>query len=221
MKANLVFNKQPSNDNSIVYDVNGVIGDSLEGIAAKDFAKYLQANKTQNITLRINSPGGLVSDALQIYDLLSQHDGKVTTEVYGATASAATIISQAGRRKMSANALMLVHHAWSKVQGNKYALAKGIEDLEKFDQRIKAIYLSKGIKPKDLEPLMAENEGDGRWIDANEALSYGLIDEILPESMAKAEIDMEMIKALSLPTIPTNKVTQHKVIEMPLKVIRV
>lgn len=210
MKANLYFNQADATDSTITFDVHGAIGDDVEGVTAKQFAQSLQEMAGKDVVLRINSPGGVVADALQIYDLLSQHNGKVETQIYGASASAATIISQAGTRKMSANALMLVHHAWGMHMGNKFALQSAIKDLEQFDKRILSIYTAKGANGQHVANLMAENEGNGRWMDAEEALRFGLIDQIIPSNGAKALVDAQTITAMGLPALPEGAPVQAK-----------
>lgn len=210
MKSDVVFNIVNEQSNEVIIEVMGVIGDECYGFTAKDFATQLQSLKGKNITLRINSPGGLVPDGLMIYDLLNQHDAGVRTEVYGASASIATIISQAGHRTMSDNALMLIHHAWGFFGGNKFVLKEAIQALEKFDERIRNIYIKRGADEEKIDLIMAQNNGDGAWINADEALEAGLIDEIISTEDVRAEVNNDLLKNLGLPDLPKNATLQSK-----------
>src|SRR5258706_438401 len=71
------------------------IGGSF-GVAADEFVQDLQKIKADNITVRINSPGGAVFDAIAIYNALIQHPANVTTRVDALAASAASIVAMAG-----------------------------------------------------------------------------------------------------------------------------
>jgi ATP-dependent Clp endopeptidase proteolytic subunit ClpP len=200
---NLIFNFK-NVDDEMVIDVNGIIGDEWDdaGITAKRFANEIHQFKGSTIRMRINSAGGLVPDALQIYDLMKGHDAEVITEVYGATASAGTIINQGasnGKRRMSANALMLIHLAWGVFQGNKEDLQTSINALDKFDALINEIYLKNGADPEITKQLMGESGGHGIWISAIEAKEAGLIDEIFEGDEAMNVVDHAMINKIGLP----------------------
>ena len=137
----------------------------------------------RKVVVNIRSTGGDVNDALLIYDALKATNRKVETICYGYTASAATIIAQAaakGKRKMSANGLYLIHQASTYADGNANELDAKADLLKKTDERIASIYSTASGRPaEDYAALMAENNGNGKWLSAEEALSYGLIDEII------------------------------------------
>jgi ATP-dependent protease ClpP protease subunit len=72
------------------------------------------------VTVNIHSLGGDANHALAIYDALKEHSAKIITKISGMCASAATVIFMAGNeRKMSENALMLVHKCWRLVIANE------------------------------------------------------------------------------------------------------
>lgn len=208
----LVFNVAEEASNKVTIDVNTEIGpDQSRQFGAKEMADRLQTIKDKEIVLRINSPGGSVSDALQIYDLLNQHPKPVRTEIYGASASAATIIAQAGFRTMSENALYLVHHAWGITLGNKFDMRNTAKDLEKFDQRIMNIYQSNKADMKKVKKFMSSNGGHGNWINAEEALEAGLIDQVIKAKNYNASVCLQSLDMLGLPKIPESyQVKQYK-----------
>lgn len=234
MNNSLVFNINYSKADQVTIDLNTAIGSNEEKeFGAKYFAEKIQGLQNKKILMRINSPGGSVADALQIYDLLNQHTQAVRIEIYGATASAATIIAQAGYRTISENALYLVHHAWGMAIGNRFDMKNVAGDLEKFDQRIQRIYEAKKADMKIVKKYMGANGGHGKWIDANEALEAGLVDEVIKATDYKATYNPSIFDDLALPKLPESyamamkqmhqqdsqqakeDMPRHKVITMP------
>ena len=147
-------------------DIEGVIGWDDEA-SWRNIKKQLLAvanSKATKIIVNINSFGGFVNDGLMIHDALRAAKAKIETRVYSMSASAATVIAQAGdTRKMSANALYLVHHAMNGVYGNVFEMEAGIKDLKKVDEILTNIYLKKGADEAKLKELMDDNNGNGRW----------------------------------------------------------
>jgi ATP-dependent protease ClpP protease subunit len=178
-RSALYFNVVSQNDNEMIIAFTGFVGDEYEGNDPKTFGNVLAEANGKRVRVQINSSGGLVNAGTHIYDLLSAYHGEIVTEVYGMTASAATIIAQAGKRRMSKNALMLIHHGWAMTIGNVYDHEKTMNTLKTIDQTILGIYEDRSPnKYKEIKDLMAEDNGDGVWINADQALELGLIDEV-------------------------------------------
>lgn len=168
-------------------DIDSYIGYPI----SKGYVKCkLQPMKGKPCAVRINSYGGDVQTALDIRQQFIDH-GQVTAYIIGMTASAATILAMGARKVvMSRYALMLVHPCSATVSTwgyyNKEELAKAIEglrktqtDLKTLDRVVASIYAAKVGEHNagSMEALMHE----ARWIDAEEALRLGLIDEIDPD----------------------------------------
>jgi len=186
--------------------IDGVIGwdDDASWVGIKKQLADLVNSKIKKITVNINSLGGYATDGLMIHDALSMFKGEITTRVFSLTASAATIIAQAGsKRQMSSNALYLIHHASNIAMGNVNDIRATVDDLEKVDARLFDIYIKRGGDEAKVRTLMAENNGYGKWIDAEEAKESGLIDEIIEPSkaVALAAGDIEAFKQFNLPKI--------------------
>lgn len=149
--------------------------------------------KAENVVVNIRSTGGDVNDALLIYDALRSLDATITTRCYGYTASAATIIAQAadeGNRLLSANTLYLIHRATCAIDGNATSLDSRAELLRKTDERLAELYaLHSGKEPAFYAALMAENDGEGRWLSAEEAIEAGLADAIIDEEELSVAVD--------------------------------
>ena len=88
-----------------IYDAIGAYG-----VSAQAFVADLARHQNKAVTLRINSPGGSVTDASAIFNSLLRHKGGLTAQIDGLCASAATFIAcAAGKVKMAANALFMIH----------------------------------------------------------------------------------------------------------------
>ena len=148
----------------------------------RDTVRRIAGIDAPQIVVDIRSTGGDVNDALLIHDALRSLDAHITTRCYGYTASAATIIAQAaspGCREISANALYLIHTAICAAEGNAAEIAGKLDLLRQTDTRIAAVYAARSGRPAgEFEALMAENNGNGRWLSPEEAVAAGLADTV-------------------------------------------
>ena len=148
----------------------------------RDTVRRIAGIDAPQIVVDIRSTGGDVNDALLIHDALRSLDAHITTRCYGYTASAATIIAQAaspGCREISANALYLIHTAICAAEGNAAEIAGKLALLRQTDTRIAAVYAARSGRPAgEFEALMAENNGNGRWLSPEEAVAAGLADTV-------------------------------------------
>lgn len=146
-----------------------LIFEDIEQGFAKKIAAQIQ-NET-DILIKINSCGGNLFEAVTIYNLLINKN--TTVEISGLCASAATIIACAGKKiRMCENALFAIHEPSILLQEYCTAddLAKLQTTLEKMTATINKIYQNR------VPGFTVEDE---LWLDANEALSMGFIDEII------------------------------------------
>lgn len=140
---------------------------------------YLVNQNSKPITLRINSPGGSVDSGLALYDAVKRSKVKIHTQCDGMAASMAAILlgsGMKGYRKAQKNSRIMIHQPSSGFIGK----ASDIEVHAKETARIKAL-LSKIISDDTKQPLkrvMKDLELD-YWMTAEEALKYGIIDEVL------------------------------------------
>jgi ATP-dependent protease ClpP protease subunit len=179
----------------------------LKEEVAKELAA-LAALKVAAITVDINSLGGSFAHALAIHDYLAQFPGQVTTRVVGMTASAATIIAQAGKvREISANALYLIHRCGNPTEGNAVAHRRAADTFETFDRTMAAIYAKRGgAKEADIWATMNQADGQGAWMTAPQALALGLADVIFEPTDAAAVAawtpSAAVIATACLPPVP-------------------
>ncbi len=161
----------------------------------RECVAQIEALEAQKVVVNIRSTGGDVNDAMLIYEALCSLGIPITTCCYGYVASAATVIAQAaseGERRISANALYLVHNSTCAAEGNASDLSSKVELLEKTDERLADLYARRsGREKEEFASLMAEEGGNGRWLSAAEAIEAGLADAIIDNA---AEGDTSSIK---------------------------
>ena len=210
---------------TIVIDIEGDIGyDSYDwwtgeitkGTTKEQVAKLLKDvsnSAASQIIVNINSYGGDVNHGISIHDMLAAHKAKVTTNVNGMTASAATIIAQAGDvRKMSSNSLYLVHKASMLSWGNSNDIKEALSALDKVDGTIAGIYAKRSGKTADVMlEVMNRFDGRGEWLTAQEAVDLGLIDEVVEPMKAVASADPALFNRLGLPPVPENKIFNNAI----------
>lgn len=174
-----IWNIVKNDDKNAELMLYGDIVESFWGdtISAKEVTEYLADLDVENINVYINSNGGVVDTAIAINNALRRHKAKVTVNIDGIAASAATLITCAGDTvRMPKNALFMIHNPSTIAMGDSEEMRKKADVLEKYKNSITETYLQKvNIDKEKLSELM-DNES---WLSAEEALKYGFIDEII------------------------------------------
>ncbi|WP_048715018.1 head maturation protease, ClpP-related [Streptococcus sp. 343_SSPC] len=150
----------------------------LEAVSAKSITDQFPEDINEDITLEVNSNGGLVTVGSEIYTALKNYKGHVTVEVTGMAASAASVaIMGADTVKISPTAQIMIHKALlGYVSGNSDDLEKAVNALKSSDQAIVNAYVSKtGLSEEEIFELM-KNE---TFMSANEAIEKGFADELM------------------------------------------
>lgn len=168
----------------------GTIGEDFwepeNSITAKSIMSQL-ADMTGDVTVRISSGGGDVYAGIDIMNALKNYDGgEVTVIVESLAASAASFIAVGGadRVLMRASSELMIHRAWTWMEGNADEVAKTLKDLERQDTKLANIYAAKaGGNVEDWLAAM----GDETWYTADEAVAAGLADEVIAEKSTAPE----------------------------------
>jgi ATP-dependent protease ClpP protease subunit/phage major head subunit gpT-like protein len=133
---------------------------------------------TEAVHVSINSDGGAVSAAAEIYALLTAWRGQVTTQVSGWALSAASMILMAGKRRLAhGTSLLMVHAPWlSGASGNAAALRESAAALDRVAESMRAAYRRSGQADAVITGWLS---GGDHWFTADVALAAGLITEVI------------------------------------------
>lgn len=153
-------------------------------VTPKAFREELNAG-TEDITVWINSPGGNVFAAAEIYTMLRDYPGAVTVKIDAIAASAASVIAMAGNKVlMSPVAMLMIHDPSTIAMGNTKDMEKAIATLNEVKESIINAYAAKsGLSHNRISKLM-ENE---TWMNAKKAVELGFADEVLFEAVEPDE----------------------------------
>ena len=155
-------------------------------ITPQMFRDELEAEEG-DLTVWINSPGGNVFAAAEIYTMLQEYKGAVTVKIASIAASAASVIAMAGKRVlMSPTALLMIHDPSTIAMGNAKDMEKAIETLNEVKESIINAYAAKsGMRRSKIAELMSNET----WMNAGKAVELGFADEVL---FAENEPDPEL-----------------------------
>lgn len=169
---------------------------SLEWLDS-DKSSYSLANELKelngaDLTVRINSKGGEVSEGLAMYNLLKSYQGNVTTICDGFACSIASVVFMAGsKRVMSESSLLMIHNPWTYAVGNADEFRKQAEDLEKITEPSIKAYLVSNLSEEEIRQKMKEET----WITSQEALDWGFATEVR-KNEARQSADDQMVLRL-------------------------
>jgi ATP-dependent protease ClpP protease subunit len=170
-----------------MFDVIGEDSWTGGGVTANRISAALRSIGNRDVTVRINSPGGDMFEGIAIYNLLRAHPARVTVEVLGWAASAASIIAMAGDDiRMGLGSFMMVHNAWGVVIGNRHDMREAATLFDQFDAAITDIYQARtGMTRADIEQLMDAET----FMTAAQAVDYGFADAVDDDAEIHAEAD--------------------------------
>jgi len=157
-------------------------------ITPKQFKKDMDAlGDISVLNVYINSPGGDVFAGIAIYNILKRHKAHVNVHVDALAASIASVIAMAGDTVyIPGNGMMMVHKAWTRVEGNADDLRKMATDLDKIGEAIRSAYEERAtISSEEIDALIAAET----WLTAAECVAYGFADKITEAKQIAASID--------------------------------
>lgn len=142
---------------------------------------FLESQGNEDINFFINSPGGVVTAGLAIYDTMQFIKPDVSTIVMGQACSMGSLLATAGapgKRKMLPNARHMIHQPSGGAGGQATDMEIQVREILKMKKSLTEIYVKHNSKGKTYEQILADMERD-KFMSAQEALEYGLIDEIV------------------------------------------
>ncbi|WP_368388391.1 head maturation protease, ClpP-related [Schaalia turicensis] len=172
-------NTDPDADAVRVLRISGTIAEESwfdDDITPAIFANELNAGSGP-VTIWLNSPGGDVVAAAQIYNMLIDYPGTVTVNIDGIAASAASVIAMAATKvAMSPVSMLMIHNPATMAVGDKDELARAMNMLDSVKESILNAYQEKtNLSRAKLSKLMDAET----WMDARAAIDMGFADELL------------------------------------------
>lgn len=158
--------------------LSGEIDDNLSNIVVAQLL-YLDSINHNDISLYINSPGGSITAGMAIYDTMNYVKSNVSTICIGMAASMAAFLlssGEKGKRYCLPNSEVMIHQPLGGAQGQATEIKIAAERILKLKKKLNKI-LSKNTG-KELSKIENDTERD-YFLDAKEALDYGIIDKIL------------------------------------------
>ncbi len=165
-------------ENRIIF-LDGVINDMSANMIVMKLLFLQSESRNQDIHLYVNSPGGSVTSTMAIYDTMQFIDCDVSTYCVGLAASGGAILvagGAKGKRYCLAHSKMMIHQPYGEVGGQVSDIeiqAKDIIDTRQVLNEILAYHTGQPIS------VIAKDTERDRYLSATEAVTYGLVDEIL------------------------------------------
>lgn len=147
-------------------------------VTPRAFREELDAHAGREILVSINSPGGDVFAAFEIYNMLKERSGVTSVRVMGMAASAASLICMAadvGALTMCPASMMMIHKPAVSGGGNADAMRKNAQVLDRIEGIMVEIYMQRFTGGEDALRAMLREE---RYLSPGEALAFGLCDAI-------------------------------------------
>ncbi|WP_199261210.1 ATP-dependent Clp protease proteolytic subunit [Paracoccus binzhouensis] len=168
--------------------LSGPVHDGMATLISAQLLFLEAENPTKDISMYINSPGGVVTAGLSIYDTMQYIKPRVSTLVVGQAASMGSLLlcaGQPGHRFSLPNSRIMVHQPSGGFQGQATDILIHARETEKLKRRLNEIYVRHtGRTLQEVEEALERD----RFMSPEEAKEWGLIDEIL-EARGKAEPD--------------------------------
>jgi len=161
--------------------LNGPVEDVSANLIVAQLLYLESEDSSKDVSLFINSPGGVVTAGMSIYDTMQFIKPSVSTYVIGQACSMGSLLAQAGapgKRFMLPNARHMIHQPSGGARGQATDMQIQVEEILKIKKELTGIYEKHNSKGKKFEELSADMERDN-FMTAQEAVDYGLVDKII------------------------------------------
>lgn len=181
------FNADKKNKKKADLYLYDVIGDSWDGTTARQFAADLAAlGSLDELNIFMNSPGGVVTDGLAIYNTLVRNKAVKNMFIDGLAGSIASVVAMAGDKIVTAkNASWMIHNPYMFVMGDADELRHWAKRLDALRDTIVGAYTDRS-NGKATEKQFGAWMDEEKWFSAQEALAAGLTDEVSEKDIAIA-----------------------------------
>lgn len=148
----------------------------MEATSPKSVADALASGNGERAEVEINSGGGEIFAASEIYTALRNYAGGVHIRIVGLAASAASIIAMAGESEMTPTGMMMIHNVQSSADGDYRQMEHTAGVLRDANHAIMSAYIAKTGKTEQEIAAMMDAE---TWITAERAVELGLVDRVM------------------------------------------
>ena len=162
--------------------IGSAIDDVVANVVIAEMLFLQMEDKERDINVYINSPGGVVTAGMAIYDTMQFVKPDVCTYCVGQAASMGAVLLAAGakgKRYALPNARVMIHQPWGGVQGQASDISIQAKEILKMRDRINEILAKHTGKP--LDKVQKDTDRD-YFMSSQEALEYGIVDEVITES---------------------------------------
>lgn len=159
--------------------LGGPIDDDVANIVIAQFLFLSSQNDKDDIKFYINSPGGMVTASMAIYDTMQHVKPDVSTVCVGQAASAAAVLLASGAKKKRfslPNSRIMIHQPMGGAEGQATDIAIHAKEILRIKDSLNEILANH--TGKSMAQIEKDSERD-RFMSATEALDYGLIDKVL------------------------------------------
>lgn len=161
--------------------LNGPVEDHMANLIVAQLLFLESENPEKDISLFINSPGGVITAGMSIYDTMQFIRPNVATYVIGQACSMGSFLAQAGaagKRFMLPNSRHMIHQPSGGTHGMQSDIEIQYKEITKMKQMLTELYVKHNSKGKTYEEFERDMDRD-TFMSAEEALEYGLIDKVI------------------------------------------
>jgi len=161
--------------------LEGEVHDQMANLIVAQLLYLESEDESKDIYLYINSPGGSVTAGMAIYDTMQFVKPDIITIVMGQACSMGSLLAQAGakgKRKMLPHARHMIHQPSGGARGQATDMEIQVKEILAMKKSLTQIYVDHNSVGKTFEELSKDMERD-YFMSAQEALEYGLIDEVI------------------------------------------
>ena len=161
--------------------LNGEVNDAVSNSICAQLLFLEAEDPDADISFYINSPGGVVTAGMAMYDTMQYIKPDISTIVMGQACSMGSLLAQAGtagKRKMLPNARNMIHQPSGGACGQATDMEIQVREILAMKKNLTEVYVKHNSRGKTFEDLSRDMERD-YFMSANEALAYGLVDEII------------------------------------------
>jgi len=167
--------------NERIVFLNGAVHDDVSASIVAQMLHLESVDSEKDINFYINSPGGVVTAGMAIYDVMQFVKCDVATYVMGQACSMGSLLAQAGaagKRYMLPNARHMIHQPSGGAGGQATDMEIQVKEILKMKETLTGIYVKHNSKGKTYDQLIQDMERD-KFMGAVESLDYGLVDYVV------------------------------------------